>query len=301
MPAAKRKAIRTPDQPDLLIEHDARLDQDKPALRLEEYIFEKYGVRLGRTTIRSRVVHARMALILGAQGLIDKLPNQAQSLAIYSLPRESWIPFIKKIRFNPGEKISADKIRKHTEAYAREFELPLRGEPVRERKESSPESMTQQLLLPLDDLNAGSPKVKDSSEPVVSAPPSQEKSPKALESKLLQCLRGVLPQELPRYVVKAARQQHQQPEKIFLHELRKSLNAPKESDARLNRIWHLIEGTTPDLAKKIVDQGLRHILGPAEQRTKHRILNRKKIRKQTRVTIDFPKKSHAPSSEHIPR
>ena len=242
-----------------------------------------------------------MALILGAQGLIDKLPNQAQSLAIYSLPRESWIPFIKKIRFNPGEKISADKIRKHTEAYAREFELPLRGEPVRERKESSPESMTQQLLLPLDDLNAGSPKVKDSSEPVVSAPPSQEKSPKALESKLLQCLRGVLPQELPRYVVKAARQQHQQPEKIFLHELRKSLNAPKESDARLNRIWHLIEVTTPDLAKQIVNQGLRHILGPAEKRTKDRILNRKKIRKQTRVTIDFPKKSHAPSSEHIPR
>lgn len=75
-------------------------------------------------TLRRQIAHARLAMVLAAKGMIDRLPSQNVSGVISAnLPRQAWVPFLKK---HPVKRGQPSKIKSLVEEYCARTGTPVR-------------------------------------------------------------------------------------------------------------------------------------------------------------------------------
>ena len=230
----------------LLEEHDLRASLGgKADLRLEKHIAEKYGTVMGRTTIRSRVVHARFLLVLGTAGLIDHLPNQTQCLFIHELPRDHWGRFCEFAKLSPAKKVATQLLKCQLAEYALMHGLPLGDTPAGETSLSA---------------RAGEPGAEDSL------------SENELENR--RWLAEKIAATLPDDILESARQAGIDPGAAFVEEIQSGLGRREQAEKfeRQRQQFGLIAESDSTLCDQIFVNVGAAILLPAEERLKQRIL-----------------------------
>jgi hypothetical protein len=230
----------------LLEEHDLRASSGSKAdSRLEKHVLEKYGKAMGRTTIRTRVVHARFFLVLGIGGLIHHLPNQTQCLVIFALPQDHWGRFCEFANLSPAKKVDNQLLKSQLVEYALMHGLPLGDTPADETSLSA---------------RAGEPGAEDSL------------SEHELESR--RWLAEQMVATLPGDILESARQAGIDPGVAFVEEIQRGLGRrePDEKFERQRQQFLLIAESDSTLCEQIFVNAGAAILLPAEERLKRRIL-----------------------------
>jgi len=229
----------------LLEEHDLRASSGSKAdSRLEKHVLEKYGKAMGRTTIRTRVVHARFFLVLGIGGLIHHLPNQTQCLVIFALPRDHWGRFCEFANLSPAKKVDNQLLKCQLAEYALMHGLPLGVVPAGETSLSA---------------NAGEPGAEGSL------------SEHELESR--RWLAEQIAATLHDDILESARQAGIDAGAAFVEEIQSGLGRREQAEKfeRQRQQFLLIAESDSTLCDQIFVNAGAAILLPAEERLKRRI------------------------------
>ena len=111
----------------LLIAHDSKVYRRHGCRNFLEHVRNDLGIRITNSTLHRRIAHGRLAMVLAARGLIDKLPSQAQAEFVTKLPRPHWTLFCKEIDLQgKGKEYTKSEVAR----YAITYRLPLRGQRV---------------------------------------------------------------------------------------------------------------------------------------------------------------------------
>lgn len=111
----------------LLIAHDSKDHRKHGRSKFAQYVQSDLGIKITTSTIHRRIAHGRLALILAAKGLIDKLPSQSQAEIITCLPRSHWPLFFREVEFRgKGEEF----LKREVTRLALRNRIPLRGQRV---------------------------------------------------------------------------------------------------------------------------------------------------------------------------
>lgn len=112
----------------LLIWHDSKAHHRDKEPSFDKWVRETRHVTWKRSTINRRICHARLALMLAAEGLIDYLPSQNATAIISRLSRTEWASFCSSLE--PRQEIGPSKLNKMVVSYSERNGVPLRNTPV---------------------------------------------------------------------------------------------------------------------------------------------------------------------------